>query len=264
MFSKPKDIPSIVYIWNVLNEINMKNLSLFLCIFTLLGVNAQKSNIAGQVIYDYQLNPSEVTRYYNVTSILNFTGNESLYEIDHRNATSQTSSDMDFNIKSEENDFVYKDFTTHTIYYMDSFQFTEFHIKDSLNMMDWTLNENTKEILGYQCQEATTSYGGRFYIAYYTSEIPVANGPWRFNGLPGLILEIRSIDKVFNLKATSIKIEDKQIEIKNPYENKPYVSWTEFLTIYSKKYDEVLRNNMTEFGPGINLAKKGIVEYIKE
>jgi|26BtaG_2_1085354.scaffolds.fasta_scaffold00008_1 GLPGLI family protein len=242
----------------------MKNFSLFFCLFTLLSVNAQNSQIAGQVIYDYQLNPSEETGFYNVTSILNFSNNTSLYEIDHSKATSQTSSDMDFNIKSEENEFVYKDYRSQNMYYIDFINFTEIFIKDNLNMLDWTLNENTKEILGYQCQEATTSYGGRFYIAYYTSEIPVANGPWRFNGLPGLILEVQSIDKVFNLKATSIKIEDKQIEIKNPYKNKTQITWQEFLDLYKKKYDEVLRNNMTEFGPRNVMAKRGIVEYIKE
>lgn len=242
----------------------MKNFFLFFCFFTLLGVNAQNSQIAGQVIYDYQLNPSEGTGSYNVSSILNFTQNESLYELDHGNATSQSSSDMDFNIKSEDNEFIFKDSKSQKIYYRDMISFSEFYIKDNLNMMDWTLNENTKEILGYSCQEATTSYGGRFYIAYYSPEIPINTGPWRFSGLPGLILEVHSIDKALNLKATSIKIEDKQIEINNPYQNKKQMTWQEFLDLYKKKYDEVLRNNMTEFGPGHIMAKKGIVEYIKE
>ncbi len=242
----------------------MKNLLLFFIFLTFTIVSSQNHQIAGQVIYDHQINPSEVTRKHHVTSILNFTKDESLYEIDHGNATSQTSSDLDFNIKSEQNEFVYKDFRPQTMYYTSSIGLTDVYIKDNLNMLDWTLNENTKEILGYQCQEATTSYGGRFYIAYYTSEIPVANGPWRFNGLPGLILEVHSIDKVFNLKATSITIEDKQIEIKNPYKNNKQITWQEFLDLYQTKYDEVLRNNMTEFGPGHVMAKRGIVEYIKE
>jgi len=242
----------------------MKTKFLFLSLLTLIGVDAQNSKISGQVIYDYQINPSELTIYYNVVSILNFTEKESLYEIDHLNAVSKTMSDMQFGIKSEENEFVYKDSKTQTMYYMDNFQFTSFNIKDTLNIMDWTLNENTKEILGYHCQEATTSYGGRFYIAHYTAEIPISNGPWRFNGLPGLILEVHSIDKVFNLKATSLMIKDENIEIKNPFEGKKHMSWQAFLDLYKKKYDEELRNNMKEFGSGIDLAKKGIVEYIKD
>lgn len=242
----------------------MKIFSLFICFFTILCVNAQKSNLAGQVVYDYKLNPSEVTGSYNVTSILNFSANESLFEIDHSNATSQTSSNMDFSIQSEMNEFVYKNYKTQNMHFIDFIGFTEIIIKDNLNILEWTLNENTKEILGYQCQEATTSYGGRFYIAYYTPEIPISNGPWRFNGLPGLILEAHSHDKVFNLKATSIKIEDKQVEILNPYKSKKQITWIEFLDLYKKKYDEVLRNNMTQHGPGQEMAKRGIVEYIKE
>ncbi len=242
----------------------MKNFTLLICIFGFLTINAQSHRMAGEVVYDYLLNPSANTRYYSVSSALLFSENESLYEIDHLKVNTNNISENTLEIIGEENEFVYKNLNTQTIYYMDLIDFTYFNIKDSLNTMEWTLNENTKEILGYTCQEATTSYRGRFYIAHYTTEIPVSNGPWHFNGLPGLILEVHSIDKVFNLKATSIAIKNEKIEIKNPFENKKQLSWQGFIDLYIKKNHEVMRNSMTEFGPGQTMPKRRIMEYIKD
>lgn len=35
----------------------------------------------------------------------------------------------------------------------------------------------TKEILGYECGEAKTTFRGRNYTAYYAKDLPVSNGP---------------------------------------------------------------------------------------
>ncbi|NOJ75869.1 GLPGLI family protein [Empedobacter stercoris] len=56
--------------------------------------------------------------------------------------------------------------------------------------LDWKLTSGTKNIGEYICKEATLNYGGRKWTAYYTEEIPLNYGPYIFNGLPGLILEI--------------------------------------------------------------------------
>jgi len=54
----------------------------------------------------------------------------------------------------------------------------------------WQLSNEHKRILIYDCQKATCTFRGRNYIAWFTSEIPIQNGPYKFGGLPGLILQI--------------------------------------------------------------------------
>ncbi|WP_299178838.1 GLPGLI family protein, partial [uncultured Chryseobacterium sp.] len=76
---------------------------------------------------------------------------------------------------------------------------------------DTRFNEN-KNILGYKCQKATVIFGKRLYTAWYTKEIPVSEGPYRFKGLPGLILEL-SDEKEYDV-FQAIGIEKKQVEIK--------------------------------------------------
>ena len=62
---------------------------------------------------------------------------------------------------------------------------------EALNLFDWTLTGETTSIKGYTAQKATCDFGGRSWIAWFTPEIPYSDGPYKFNGLPGLILNIR-------------------------------------------------------------------------
>lgn len=58
------------------------------------------------------------------------------------------------------------------------------------NELNWKVLDETKNILGYNCQKAIVTKYGRNWIAYFTQEIPFSFGPYKFSGLPGLIVEI--------------------------------------------------------------------------
>jgi len=61
--------------------------------------------------------------------------------------------------------------------------------EEDLPVQTWTFSSDFKQIHGYKCQKATTSFLGRDYTAWFTTEIPISNGPWKLGGLPGMILE---------------------------------------------------------------------------
>lgn len=56
--------------------------------------------------------------------------------------------------------------------------------------IEWKLESGEGEIMGYDCKKATCYFSGRYYTAWYAPEIPISKGPWKFGGLPGLILKI--------------------------------------------------------------------------
>ena len=60
-------------------------------------------------------------------------------------------------------------------------------IDDELN---WKILPETIVITNLNCQKAEVEYGGRQWIAWFTSEIPISDGPYKFRGLPGLIIEV--------------------------------------------------------------------------
>lgn len=54
--------------------------------------------------------------------------------------------------------------------------------------IEWTQNEGTAIINGYQCLSATASVAGRKWCVWYSLEIPTKANLWRFTGLPGLVI----------------------------------------------------------------------------
>ena len=70
---------------------------------------------------------------------------------------------------------------------------------------NWTLLPERKKILSYQCQKAICTFRGRNYTAWFTSEIPFKDGPYKFGGLPGLILQITDSKNHFNFLCIGIK-----------------------------------------------------------
>ena len=69
--------------------------------------------------------------------------------------------------------------------------------------MTWETGDSTKNILGYECIQAQTDYHGRHWTVWFTPEIPVHDGPWKFRGLPGLILEATTGDGIGFLQTES-------------------------------------------------------------
>lgn len=65
----------------------------------------------------------------------------------------------------------------------------------------WEILPEKKTISTYQCQGAKAKWGGRQYIAWYTKQINIPVGPYKFTGLPGLIVAIEDTKKehVFQL-----------------------------------------------------------------
>lgn len=83
---------------------------------------------------------------------------------------------------------------------MDHLLYTE-----PLPAIDWELADGARTILGYACRRATCTFRGRSYEAWYTPEIAVSGGPWKFGGLPGLILAIKDDAGVLDLEATGVE-----------------------------------------------------------
>mgnify|MGYP003452363209 CR=1 FL=1 len=53
---------------------------------------------------------------------------------------------------------------------------------------------------------SSSSFRGRNYIGYFTPEIPISSGPFKFSGLPGLILELYDTKREVSFEATLVAI----------------------------------------------------------
>ncbi len=70
----------------------------------------------------------------------------------------------------------------------------------------------TKEKFNGEAQKATTEFAGRKWTAWFTEELPFQDGPYKFRGLPGLIVKLEDATQshVFELKAVGKYKEEIQ------------------------------------------------------
>lgn len=158
--------------------------------------------------------------------------------------------------------FFYKDKEARNIFYQDNILSKMINVKDLLNDMKWELTTDKKKILNLDCYTAKTQFRGRSYIAYYTREIPVDDGPWKFGGLPGLILEVSSEDGLYTYTATSLN--NKSIEVKakkKEHKEKDFTTWEDFKKKYVVTIDNYVRLIKTH-SDGTGIVKIEMPEII--
>lgn len=136
----------------------------------------------------------------------------------------------------------------------------QFFVKDQLTKLNWVLSSETKKIGNYNCQKATakivekveTSEDNtkstnfledkslpeeKIITAWYTTEIPISNGPTLYWGLPGLILEIEEDGN--KLICSKIVLNPKKkTNIKTP-KTSELISTEDYDKIVAKKMKEL-------------------------
>mgnify|MGYP005820024803 CR=1 FL=1 len=63
------------------------------------------------------------------------------------------------------------------------------YVAESRPKIDWKLTDETKKIGDIKAFKATGGFRGRNYTVWYIRDIPLPYGPWKLQGLPGLIVE---------------------------------------------------------------------------
>ena len=80
----------------------------------------------------------------------------------------------------------------------------DFKYQEKVPAIEWSIEDSLKTIGEYTAQKATCRFRGRDYVAWFTTEIPLPYGPWKFQGLPGLILSVYDTENYFRFDVTDI------------------------------------------------------------
>jgi GLPGLI family protein len=125
--------------------------------------------------------------YYYFNDVLNLNNENKIIENEGNNYEIRSST---INIKRQT---ITARISSNVLFMEIPYNEKSFKVKDSLPNFEWEIHENDgKEIGNFKCTKATTFFRGRSYIAYFTYDIPIGLGPWKFKGLPGLILYLES------------------------------------------------------------------------
>lgn len=100
------------------------------------------------------------------------------------------------NITKKQNSYYWDDETPALVRKRDTDSNSSYLLLDNLfvlettDKMTWKLSEETKQVGGYHLQKATTQFGGRHWTAWFTKDINLSEGPYKFRRLPGMIFQI--------------------------------------------------------------------------
>lgn len=130
---------------------------------------------------------------------------------------------------SIEKDFILNKFLTTDKIFSDKYKYSE----EMINFK-WKPTNKTMKIGSLTCKSATTSFSGRDYIAWYIEEIPIQDGPYKFHGLPGLIVKIHDTKNQFDFTLKSLE-EISEILIIEGRSNRKVIETTKEKFIQSKK-----------------------------
>ena len=116
----------------------------------------------------------------------------------------------------------------------------------------WIIKDSVKNSNNLQVQKAITEFGGRSWIAWFSKDIPIPYGPYKFNGLPGLIMELYDTKKDYYFKVIkSEKITEgyQRVSLENSMSRAIPVNQKELnklkLDLYSNPFKYVLNGNLT-------------------
>jgi len=126
---------------------------------------------------------------------------------------------------------------------------TTYQCVEDYETQKWDIKDSTKQVVGYSCQLASCTFRGREYFAWFTLDIPISDGPWKLNGLPGLILE--AYDSADHYHFTAVGVSQTSL--------KP-------VTLYncSKKYEKATRIELLKEKSSILFGKRNVKQELKD
>ena len=193
----------------ILNKIKMNYIvRIFLCLLNLVAFSQEKKIL--QVEYDIFYNTDVPNTRKGVLQVYLKENKSVFFEKEHSLGTKTENEGLDINFTYGVNEtpFVKMWGDNSTILYNDFWQKQTYLITDSINC-NWNISySETKKIGNSLCNKATMTFRGRNYTAWYDANYPVHFGPWKFRGLPGLVMEIYDEEKRYNWLATRISYTD--------------------------------------------------------
>lgn len=120
------------------------------------------------------------------------------------------------------------------------------YVKEPIPKINWKISSESKKIGDFVCTKATAHFRGRDYTAWFTTVIPLPFGPWKLQGLPGLILEAYDTNKEVYFYFKSVKYPyngEAFIEDPDPTsENKKWITFDDFKLATIKAYNRGVEN----------------------
>jgi GLPGLI family protein len=148
---------------------------------------------------------------------------------------------------------IFKNYPSGKITVTDHLVSADYLYEEVLNEIQWQIETDTATVLSYLCQKAVADFRGRHYIAWFALDLPINDGPWKFMGLPGLILAVEDAAKHYSFRA--IGLENSTLPIR--FAQKDYLKTSrKEVDKIRKRFIEDPIGFITDSMPGVNVQVK--------
>ncbi|MDH6251738.1 GLPGLI family protein [Chryseobacterium sp. H1D6B] len=207
-----------------------KKLLVFFALFYLAAAYGQTA----RYVYETSVNPDSINlvSLKNEKTFLDIKGNRSLFISENKLIkdsllTAFKLEDKDDH-KKEEKDlskrgagkrieptffeyYIIKNIPEQKIYYHDKVADKQIYYQED-RPLKWEITDVKEKQNGYTAQKAVANFGGRIWTAWFTKDIAISDGPYKFSGLPGLIVKLEDDNGDYKFDLV------KKITIQNAFE----------------------------------------------
>lgn len=241
----------------VRNKSIVMNRLILLLVFAVNLLYAQQTQNATRIFYEFSYKPKkDSSRIEKTLTILDITDSFSLYrdfglisqdsileDTVQKMQKSGVFSDIGKSVKWPSFSYkVKKTYPEMKVIFIDGIFQKYYSYIDSVTQ-NWKILTDTDKVAGYSVQKATINFGERNWTAWFTTEIPFQDGPYKFHGLPGLIVKIEDDNKNFSWMLSGVKKINDFKEI----------SFTEELSGFNNNIKEIPRE---QFYKALNAFKQ--------
>ena len=190
---------------------NLSYILFFFSIFIYAQTVPNKYSVS--VVYSMTLSFDEIKKY---DCLLEFNSEQALFEWKQEPLKSNKKQNSDIendinngnvsiDITDKSSRFVLSNTKTKFLYEKKPKLENQFILKEKMENIAWIISDSTKTIGKIDCRLASTNFRGRKYFAWYSLNIPSSWGPWKLQGLPGLIIEVYDSTNDIYIIASEIK-----------------------------------------------------------
>jgi len=210
-------------------------------------------------VYEYKFALDSTAKDKPETELMNLDiapKGSKFYSKDYQELDSLMNAYMDNQIKSGSKDFklagmgykgeirysVEKSYPDYAVRYFNTLFSDEYLIQDTRNQQ-WKILPDKEQIGNFNAQKAVCNFAGRKWTAWFTTDIPIQDGPYKFHGLPGLIIKLEDDTHSHLFELKGVKKLPETAEWKSQKEKKRYAP---LLTLDHEKYRKVFKDYLQD------------------
>jgi GLPGLI family protein len=147
--------------------------------------------------------------------------------------------------------------------------YNDIYIVPDLRKMNWKILPEKKQINKYMTQKATLNFAGRMWTAWFSTDIPISDGPYKFHGLPGLILKLQNNNSTHIFELVAIEKVNGTLSKKTTNQKLLTIDDKTYRKLYREYRENPTKNligidiSETQDGKTSNDFKKNMQKYYK-